>query len=163
MKKGLSWCRGQQWALISIAAFIALGSGCTGKQKSGQDELRAKLAAQYQWPQDKTKEAAFETWAGGDEEGAVQVSNQSNVQESSVEALFFHAEVLLNYQEPPPAGFRTGRYINQPDKGDVKDEHKPRPRWSQEMSQGSLGALQGAQHSAAPWKAPRKQDIRVLL
>ncbi len=93
MKKGLSWCRGQQWALISIAAFIALGSGCTGKQKSGQDELRAKLAAQYQWPQDKTKEAAFETWAGGDEEGAVQVSNQSNVQESSVEALFFHAEV----------------------------------------------------------------------
>lgn len=33
--------------------------------------------------------------------------------------------VLLNYQEPPPAGLRTGRYINQPDKGDVVDVHKP--------------------------------------
>ena len=31
--------------------------------------------------------------------------------------------VILNYQEPPPLGKRTGRYINQPDKGDLVDEH----------------------------------------
>ena len=31
--------------------------------------------------------------------------------------------VMLNYQEPPPPGKATGRYINQPDKGDVADEH----------------------------------------
>lgn len=31
----------------------------------------------------------------------------------------------LNYQEPPPQGKRTGRYINQPDKGDLVDETKP--------------------------------------
>ena len=29
--------------------------------------------------------------------------------------------VRLNYQEPPPPGKVTGRYINQPDKGDVSD------------------------------------------
>eukprot|EP00928_Gymnodinium_smaydae_P061257 TRINITY_DN4538_c0_g1_i1.p1 TRINITY_DN4538_c0_g1~~TRINITY_DN4538_c0_g1_i1.p1 ORF type:complete len:331 (+),score=77.93 TRINITY_DN4538_c0_g1_i1:57-1049(+) len=29
--------------------------------------------------------------------------------------------VLLNYQERPPAGKRNGRYISQPDKGDVSD------------------------------------------
>lgn len=33
--------------------------------------------------------------------------------------------VLLNYQEPPPEGFRTGRYINQPDRGDAIDVHLP--------------------------------------
>jgi len=33
--------------------------------------------------------------------------------------------VELNYQEPPPAGKRTGRYINQADKGDCIDVHKP--------------------------------------
>lgn len=32
----------------------------------------------------------------------------------------------MNYQEPPPAGKRTGRYIDQPDKGDVVDEHLSR-------------------------------------
>lgn len=31
--------------------------------------------------------------------------------------------VQLNYQQPPPAGKGTGRYINQPDLGDVVDEH----------------------------------------
>merc|ERR1719272_1921342 len=31
--------------------------------------------------------------------------------------------VALNYQEPPPPGKRTGRYINQPDKGDLVDEN----------------------------------------
>mmetsp|Transcript_96027 Transcript_96027/g.248821 ORF Transcript_96027/g.248821 Transcript_96027/m.248821 type:complete len:345 (-) Transcript_96027:99-1133(-) len=35
-------------------------------------------------------------------------------------------DVMLNYQEPPPAGKRTGRYIDQPDRGDVVDEHQPR-------------------------------------
>jgi glutathione S-transferase len=30
--------------------------------------------------------------------------------------------VELNYQEPPPPGKRTGRYINQDDQGDVDDE-----------------------------------------
>lgn len=33
--------------------------------------------------------------------------------------------VTLNYQAPPPPGKRTGRYINQPDKGDTVDEHIP--------------------------------------
>lgn len=33
------------------------------------------------------------------------------------------AKVNLNYQEPPPLGKRTGRYINQPDKGDAVDVH----------------------------------------
>ena len=33
----------------------------------------------------------------------------------------------LNYQKPPPAGFSTGRYINQPDRGDVVDEHIAAP------------------------------------
>ena len=33
--------------------------------------------------------------------------------------------VLLNYQSPPPPGYRTGRYINQDDQGDVVDEHQP--------------------------------------
>ncbi len=33
--------------------------------------------------------------------------------------------VSLNYQEPPPEGKATGRYISQPDKGDVVDELKP--------------------------------------
>jgi hypothetical protein len=32
-------------------------------------------------------------------------------------------EAALNYQEPPPAGKTTGRYIDQPDRGDVVDEH----------------------------------------
>jgi len=31
--------------------------------------------------------------------------------------------VSLSYQEPPPPGKRTGRYINQPDQGDAVDEH----------------------------------------
>lgn len=31
-------------------------------------------------------------------------------------------KVTLNYQEPPPPGKFTGRYINQPDAGDVADE-----------------------------------------
>jgi len=31
--------------------------------------------------------------------------------------------VSLNYQAPPPPGKSTGRYINQPDRGDVADEH----------------------------------------
>jgi len=35
--------------------------------------------------------------------------------------------VMLNYQEPPPQGKSTGRYINQPDKGDVVDEHVAAP------------------------------------
>jgi len=35
--------------------------------------------------------------------------------------------VGLNYQEPPPPGKATGRYINQADKGDVVDEHVERP------------------------------------
>jgi len=34
-------------------------------------------------------------------------------------------KVTLNYQRPPPPGKRTGRYINQPDKGDCVDEHIP--------------------------------------
>jgi len=34
-------------------------------------------------------------------------------------------KVKLNYQLPPPPGKKTGRYINQPDKGDVIDEHLP--------------------------------------
>jgi hypothetical protein len=34
-------------------------------------------------------------------------------------------QVKLNYQEYPPPGKRTGRYIDQPDKGDAIDEHKP--------------------------------------
>jgi len=34
--------------------------------------------------------------------------------------------VSLNYQEPPPAGKSTGRYINQTDRGDVVDEHVAR-------------------------------------
>ena len=37
------------------------------------------------------------------------------------------SKVLLNYQEPPPAGKVTGRYINQPDRGDVVDVHVKRP------------------------------------
>eukprot|EP00929_Paragymnodinium_shiwhaense_P115689 TRINITY_DN84712_c0_g1_i1.p1 TRINITY_DN84712_c0_g1~~TRINITY_DN84712_c0_g1_i1.p1 ORF type:complete len:340 (+),score=63.79 TRINITY_DN84712_c0_g1_i1:46-1020(+) len=32
--------------------------------------------------------------------------------------------VVLNYQSPPPPGKSTGRYINQPDKGDVADVHE---------------------------------------
>merc|ERR1719215_902370 len=32
--------------------------------------------------------------------------------------------VSLNYQVPPPTGKRTGRYINQPDQGDVVDKNK---------------------------------------
>ena len=32
---------------------------------------------------------------------------------------------VLNYQEPPPAGKATGRYIGQPDRGDVVDEMAP--------------------------------------
>jgi hypothetical protein len=35
--------------------------------------------------------------------------------------------VTLNYQEPPPEGKVTGRYINQPDKGDVVDESVAKP------------------------------------
>jgi len=35
--------------------------------------------------------------------------------------------VALNYQEPPPPGKTTGRYIGQPDRGDVVDEHVARP------------------------------------
>ena len=35
--------------------------------------------------------------------------------------------VMLNYQEPPPPGKATGRYINQPDQGDVADEHVAAP------------------------------------
>jgi len=35
--------------------------------------------------------------------------------------------VMLNYQEPPPPGKSTGRYINQPDQGDVADEHVAAP------------------------------------
>jgi hypothetical protein len=34
---------------------------------------------------------------------------------------------MLNYQVPPPPGKRTGRYINQPDRGDTVDEHIPTP------------------------------------
>ena len=34
-------------------------------------------------------------------------------------------QVLLNYQSPPPPGFRTGRYINHASRGDVVDEHEP--------------------------------------
>ncbi|KAL9178891.1 hypothetical protein ACHAXT_011864 [Thalassiosira profunda] len=37
------------------------------------------------------------------------------------------SKVMLNYQEPPPAGKATGRYIDQPDRGDVVDEHVKRP------------------------------------
>ncbi len=33
----------------------------------------------------------------------------------------------LHYQAPPPPGKATGRYINQPDKGDVADEHMAAP------------------------------------
>lgn len=35
--------------------------------------------------------------------------------------------VMLNYQEPPPPGKSTGRYINQPDQGDVADVHVAAP------------------------------------
>jgi len=35
--------------------------------------------------------------------------------------------VMLNYQEPPPPGKANGRYINQPDKGDVVDVHSEAP------------------------------------
>mmetsp|Transcript_4712 Transcript_4712/g.8077 ORF Transcript_4712/g.8077 Transcript_4712/m.8077 type:complete len:325 (+) Transcript_4712:69-1043(+) len=31
-------------------------------------------------------------------------------------------KVMLNYQEMPPAGMRNGRYIDQPDKGDIMDK-----------------------------------------
>lgn len=34
----------------------------------------------------------------------------------------FGHKVTLNYQEPPPPGKFTGRYINQPDAGDASDE-----------------------------------------
>ena len=34
--------------------------------------------------------------------------------------------VALNYQEPPAAGKRNGRYINRPDEGDVEDLHLAR-------------------------------------
>jgi len=37
--------------------------------------------------------------------------------------------VPLNYQQPPPAGKQTGRYIDQPDKGDVEDVHQPCEVW----------------------------------
>lgn len=40
---------------------------------------------------------------------------------NSVAAPANAAKVTLNYQDPPPAGKRTGRYINQPDKGDAVD------------------------------------------
>lgn len=36
-------------------------------------------------------------------------------------------QVGLNYQEPPPAGKRTGRYINRPDLGDTVDTHVTQP------------------------------------
>ena len=36
-------------------------------------------------------------------------------------------QVMLEYQEPPPPGKTTGRYIDQPDKGDVVDEHVTAP------------------------------------
>ena len=35
--------------------------------------------------------------------------------------------VSLNYQLPPPAGKRTGRYIGRPDEGDVVDTYDPHP------------------------------------
>jgi len=35
--------------------------------------------------------------------------------------------VSLNYQEPPPPGKSTGRYIDQPGRGDVVDEHIAAP------------------------------------
>ena len=35
--------------------------------------------------------------------------------------------VALHYQAPPPAGKATGRYINQPDRGDLSDEHVAAP------------------------------------
>lgn len=35
--------------------------------------------------------------------------------------------VMLNYQEPPPPGKITGRYVSQPDRGDVVDEHVAAP------------------------------------
>jgi len=35
--------------------------------------------------------------------------------------------VTLNYQEPPPDGKFTGRYINQPDQGDAVDVHVAKP------------------------------------
>ena len=35
--------------------------------------------------------------------------------------------MTLNYQEPPPPGKRTGRYIDQPDQGDAVDVHAARP------------------------------------
>ena len=35
--------------------------------------------------------------------------------------------VQLNYQTPPPPGKRTGRYIDQPNRGDVVDEHFAAP------------------------------------
>ena len=34
--------------------------------------------------------------------------------------------VILNYQQPPPPGMRTGRYIDQPDGGELADEHAAR-------------------------------------
>jgi len=35
--------------------------------------------------------------------------------------------VVLNYQAPPPPGKATGRYIDQPDRGDLADEHLAAP------------------------------------
>jgi hypothetical protein len=44
---------------------------------------------------------------------------------AAVQRAFSSQRVLLNYQEAPPPGFRTGRYIDQPDGGDVVDKHIP--------------------------------------
>jgi len=33
--------------------------------------------------------------------------------------------VILNYQQPPPPGKSTGRYIDQPDLDDMVDENEP--------------------------------------
>ena len=38
-----------------------------------------------------------------------------------------HPAVALNYQEPPPPGMFTGRYIDQPDRGDAADESSAAP------------------------------------
>ena len=76
----------------------------------------------------KVRNDIYNHWINGDKKGIFQpiITQMSNATRTDPTLKFQYGVPIkanLNYQEPPSKGKSTGRYINQPDRGDVVDVH----------------------------------------
>ncbi|KAL1520033.1 hypothetical protein AB1Y20_023511 [Prymnesium parvum] len=90
-----------------------------------------KLAAWYQGlkrtaPFDQVHADIWNYWVEMSEKGQFEPIREEIASNPFLKYQFgVTQKVVLHYQEPPPPGKQTGRYIGQPDRGDVVDEHLP--------------------------------------